>query len=1052
MKRLFIANRGEIAARIARTARDRALPSVVAVAPEDEQLRYHCDATAPLRSAASYADSDELIAAALREGCDAVHPGYGFLSEDAAFSRNVRDAGLTFVGAPTAALEVFGDKIAARRLAVDAGVPVARGAVVGDAAALEAFLKDGIGAGVLKARAGGGGRGIRRVSLGGDLAADFERCASEASRSFGGAEEGLLVEDHVWSARHVEVQVAADNCGAVATLFDRECSLQRRHQKLIEVAPAPFLDDTLRRLIAEAAKALAASSGLQGLGTFEFLINGDRFYFMECNPRLQVEHTVTEEIAGVDLVAVQLALAEGAALDDALRGRAAAPRGFSVQARVLAEKNGKPSCEPARKFNPPTNGVRVETALAEGLGTHPSFDSLVAKVIVNAPTYERALDKARRAVDDFGIEGPSTNLRFLSELLSRPEVLDATATTTFVDDAFPDDEAAALADETAALGDDGDGALRSPTAGTVVSVAAVGEIARGKPVVVIEAMKMEHVLAAPADGEVVAVRCAVGDVVSEGSVLAEVAVAAGAEAAGAEAAVIVDLDAPRPDLAALRSRLALLDDAARPEAVARRRKRGQLTAREHIFALCGESFKELGGLAVAAQRRTRGEEELAAKTPADGVLTGVGIVGDAPAVVVAVDATVLAGTQGFFHHHKLDRAVQVAAKRRLPIIALPEGGGGRPNDGDVEGLMAAGLFISTWHAYAALAGVVPRVAVVSGYCFAGSAAIAGCSDVVIATETSSLGMGGPAMIEGGGLGRVKPEDVGPAPALAERGVVDVVAADDAAALDAAKRYLSYFAAPVAPPAPAGGDQRLLRRLVPENRKRAYDMRAILDVVCDEGSVFELRDRFGRSVITALARVDGRAVGILASDPARNGGAVDADAADKAARFLRLCDAFGLPVVSLLDCPGFMVGPDAERDGMVRKASRLFLAGAKLSVPVVAVVVRKAVGLGAMALCGGSTKVPVDTIAFPTAEIGAMGVEGAVSLGFKAKLDAVDGAERAALFDKLCAAVHARGAATTAASQLEVDDVVDPAETRDRIVAALAGYEPPPPKDGGLDAW
>ncbi|KAH8098342.1 CoA carboxylase [Aureococcus anophagefferens] len=519
-------------------------------------------------------------------------------------------------------------------------------------------------AGVLKARAGGGGRGIRRVSLGGDLAADFERCASEASRSFGGAEEGLLVEDHVWSARHVEVQVAADSCGAVATLFDRECSLQRRHQKLIEVAPAPFLDDTLRR---------------------------------------------------------------------------------------------------------------VETALAEGLGTHPSFDSLVAKVIVNAPTYERALDKARRAVDDFGIEGPSTNLRFLSELLSRPEVLDATATTTFVDDAFPDDEAAAL-------GDDGDGALRSPTAGTVVSVAP--------------------------------------------------------------------------------------------------------------------------------------EEELAAKTPADGVLTGVGMVGAAPAVVVAVDATVLAGTQGFFHHHKLDRAVQVAAKRRLPIIALPEGGGGRPNDGDVEGLMAAGLFISTWHAYAALAGVVPRVAVVSGYCFAGSAAIAGCSDVVIATETSSLGMGGPAMIEGGGLGRVKPEDVGPAPALAERGVVDVVAADDAAALDAAKRYLSYFAAPVAPPAPAGGDQRLLRRLVPENRKRAYDMRAILDVVCDEGSVFELRDRFGRSVITALARVDGRAVGILASDPARNGGAVDADAADKAARFLRLCDAFGLPVVSLLDCPGFMVGPDAERDGML----------------------------------------------------------------------------------------------------------------------------------------
>ncbi|KAH8067234.1 CoA carboxylase [Aureococcus anophagefferens] len=462
MKRLFIANRGEIAARIARTARDRALPSVVAVAPGRATRR-----AVPLRRHRAAAERgvvrgrDELIAAALREGCDAVHRATAS-SPRTRPSANVRGRGLTFVGAPTAALEVFGDKIAARRLAVDAGVPVARGAVVGGAAELEAFLKDGIGAGVLKARAGGGGRGIRRVSLAGDLAADFERCASEASRSFGGAEEGLLVEDHTVDS--------------------------------------------------EAAKALAASSGLQGLGTFEFLINGDRFYFMECNPRLQVEHTVTEEIAG-DLVAVQLALAERG-VDDALRPRAA--RGLSVQARVLAEKNGKPSCEPAQILAA-ASGVSVERR-RRGLGTHPSFDSLVAKVIVNAPTYERALDKARRAVDDFGIEGP----RRIGSCRSccRPEVLDATATTTFVDDAFPDDEAALADDgEAAALADDSDGALRSPTAGTVVSVAAVGEIASGKPVVVIEAMKMEHVLAAPADGEVVAVRCAVGDVVSEGDVV-----------------------------------------------------------------------------------------------------------------------------------------------------------------------------------------------------------------------------------------------------------------------------------------------------------------------------------------------------------------------------------------------------------------------------------------------------------------------------------------------------------------------------------------------------
>ena len=425
------------------------------------------------------------------------------------------------------------------------------------------------------------------------------------------------------------------------------------------------------------------------------------------------------------------------------------------------------------------------------------------------------------------------------------------------------------------------------------------------------------------------------------------------------------------------------------------------------------------------------------------MITGVGSVNGVRTAVVAVDATVLAGTQGVYHHLKIDRICNVATKERLPIVLLPEGGGGRPNDGDVEGLTVAGLYIDTWRALAGLKGA-PRVAVVSGYCFAGSAALAGCSDLLIATENASLGMAGPAMIEGGGLGVVAPGAVGPARDLAAVGTVHVVERDDAAAIAAAKRYLSFFSpAPRGDPDDSGGgspggDQRRLRRLVPENRKRAYDIRRIVDVLVDAGSALELRAGYGGAAATFLARIDGRAVGVLASDTRRGGGAVDADAADKAAAFFRHCEKSGFPIVVLVDTPGFMVGPDEERRGMLRYASDLFAAGAEIRVPMCAVVLRKAVGLGAMALCGGSTRAPADTFAWPSAELSAMGVEGAVRLGFKAKLAAASDEDRPKLFEKLCSAMYARGAATEAASCLEVDAVVDPAETRERIAACFAG--------------
>lgn len=511
----------------------------------------------------------------------------------------------------------------------------------------------------------------------------------------------------------------------------------------------------------------------------------------------------------------------------------------------------------------------------------------------------------------------------------------------------------------------------------------------------------------------------------------------------------VDLDHVRPDLAEVHRRHALTRDDARPDAVARRHARGGRTARENVADLVDPgSLVEYGALAVAAQRGRRSLEDLMARTPADGLVCGVADVGGdavgperAATVVVAYDATVLAGTQGVRNHAKTDRMFQLAAQRGLPVVLYAEGGGGRPGDVDVP--TGAWLDVPTFHAFAALSGRVPLVGVAAGRCFAGNAALLGCCDVVIATADSSIGLGGPAMIEGGGLGVVAPEDVGPIDVQTANGVVDVAVADEVEATAVARRVLSYFQGPVADwSAP---DPRLLRHAVPESRTRAYDVRRVLDGLADVGSVTELRRDFGAPMVTALVRIEGRPYGVVANDPSRLGGAIDADAADKAARFLGLCDAHRLPVVALCDTPGFMVGPESEETATVRHVSRMFVVGAKLSVPLVTVVLRKAYGLGAMAMSGGHLRVPAATVGWPTAELGPMGLEGAVRLGFRSELDAAaEGPERDALFARMVDAAYETGRGLSVATAFELDDVIDPVDTRRWIVRTLG--DAPGPRD------
>jgi acetyl-CoA carboxylase carboxyltransferase component len=572
-------------------------------------------------------------------------------------------------------------------------------------------------------------------------------------------------------------------------------------------------------------------------------------------------------------------------------------------------------------------------------------------------------------------------------------------------------------------------------AGVVVAIphGADERVGAGAALVVLEAMKMEHEVLAETDGVVRTVAVAVGEAVEPGQLLLTLepgatdgcAAAARSDAAGAED--------ERADLHLVHERHALGLDDARPEAVAGRHERGQRTARENVADLLDEgSFVEYGPLLFAAQEQRRPREELMARTPADGLVAGVGDVDGRPVVAMSYDYTVLAGTQGMRNHAKKDRLFELAERRRLPVVLFAEGGGGRP--GDVDMPIVAGLDCRAFALFAELSGLVPLVGIASGYCFAGNAALLGCCDVVIATENSSIGMGGPAMIEGGGLGVHAPDDVGPIDVQHANGVVDLRVADEAEAVRVTKRYLSYFRG--AGPAGPEPDQQRLRELIPEQRKRVYDVRAVIDALCDEGSVLELRDGFGPGIVTALARVEGRPLGLVANDPTHLGGAIDADGADKAARFLQLCDAFALPLLFLCDTPGFMVGPEAERTATVRHFGRMFVGGANLSVPTGTIVLRKGYGLGAQAMAGGGFKQPLFTVGWPTSEFGGMGLEGAVRLGMRRELEAVDDpGERERLFEQFVAMAYERGRGLNMAAYGEIDDVIDPADSR-RWIATL----------------
>ena len=742
LHRVLIANRGEIAIRIAKAADLLNIETVAVCSSADSRSLHVATADEAVElpgtdPVAAYLDIEAVVEAALRHGCDCVHPGYGFLAESAAFARACADAGLTFVGPPPEVLELFGDKVRARALAASLDVPVAEGspgAVADASAAIEAAEAIGLPV-MLKAAAGGGGRGMRAVERLEDIAEAFERCSSEAAAAFG--DGTVFVERLVDRPRHIEVQMLADQDGHVAHLWERDCSVQQRNQKVIEIAPAPRLDVRLQQRLHADAVRLAAQAGLTNAATVEFLVSpetGDHF-FIECNPRIQVEHTVTEQVTGVDLVEAQFRIAAGASLEDigvvpanqdrtaaeelgaAMRLLAGAPRGYAVQARVVATGSGAISAY----HEPSGAGLRVDAAGYAGYTPPPHYDPLLAKVIGAGSTAEAAVARTSAALADFHIGRLPTNIDELRQILSHPAVRSGDARTTLLTEmaVLPGDGAtnttstdgisgdlganasrrAAMLEPASASPvspaaaspcavpastwpdrtlDDGEVAIRSPLPASVVEVrvGAGDAVAAGQTIAVLSAMKMETEVTAPSAGTVSAVRqLQPGDQLAEGEVLAVVMTGTAAGDAGPAGTTLSGWE---PLLDEVQTLQRLADERLGPDSVepgvVRQRDRGKLHCRDRIRLLLDEgSFREVGSLAGFASYDDEGE--IAAFTPANHV-GGTGKIEDRDVVVCADDFTSRGGHADGAIGAKSFYLDLLSAELGVPSIRLLDGSSG----------------------------------------------------------------------------------------------------------------------------------------------------------------------------------------------------------------------------------------------------------------------------------------------------------------------------------------------------------------------------------------
>jgi len=1108
-KRVLIANRGEIAIRIARAASLLGVESVAVYAPADA-LSLHVRAATraveigtagdPVRA---YLDIDALVAAARSTGCDCVHPGYGFLSENAAFAQRCADAGLSFIGPDAECLVLFGDKTKARALARSLDIPIVPGSTQAlaspeDAAALAARIGYPV---MVKAAAGGGGRGMRAVSGEAEMASAFARCQSEALAAFGNG--SLFLEKLVPRPRHIEVQILGDAHGSVVHLHERDCSIQIRNQKIVEIAPAPNLDAALRQRICADSIRIARAAGYVNAGTVEFLVDPDRgeHYFIECNPRIQVEHTVTEEITGIDLVEAQFRIAAGETLGAlGLADQSAVPRpnGYAVQARVVARGAGTFTA-----YREPSGpGIRVDSYGYLGYAPPPQFDPMFAKLIGHSSSsrsYASALDRTLAALREFHIAGVPTNLTQLARLLSQPSVRAGDARTTLLSENPDLDSAPAGAPASAALAlleqqagalgrgkgapppaampslpvGDGEQGIESPVSGAIVEilVAPGASVGAGDALIVVSAMKMETALTAPVAGTITAVHAgASGDSVGAGQVLATIR----PDARAAATPRVYGEDSWAPMLADVKA----LQDIAHARfapgstdpGVVRQRGRGKLTCRERIDLLLDkESFREVGSLAGFVSYDSDGR--IADFTPANHV-GGWGKIDGRTGIVCADDFTSRGGHADGAIGAKSRYLDKLSIEMRCPSVRLLDGssGGGsvaamvpqqqKPGEASVKessgaitagrprvagsgGSFLPGHLGSTL--YAEQLGQVPVVNILLGSVvgIGAAKAVLGHFSVMV-RDIAQLFVAGPPVVSHAMGYEVTKEDLGDWRIHCRNGSVDNLAETEADAIAQSKRFLSYLPSNVyeAPPVlasaaddPADRREEELFTIVPRKRTTTFDMRRAIRLMADKGSFFEIGPLWGTDQIAGLARFNGHPVGVIASDSRHaNGGALTADGCDKLRRHLDLCDLFHLPLLNLIDNPGFAVGIEHETNGTIRKGGEWMIAFAQTTVPLFTVIMRRSFGVA-----GNNFATPRENsgmrVVWPAADVGGIPPEGGIEAAYKRQL--AEAKDPAALRAEINARIESARGPVGPLNKFQMEEMIDPRDTR-RLVCEWVG--------------
>lgn len=1050
--KVLIANRGEIGVRLIRAVRELGAEAV-AIYPADDRDALHvrsADAAVQLpgEGVPAYLDAPSIVAAALRSGCAAVHPGYGFLSENDAFAQRCIEAGLVFVGPSPETLRMMGDKAQARAFAIAHDVPVLPGTsgstTLEDARAFAARH----GAVMVKALAGGGGRGMRAVTDPNDLAEAYERCQSEARAAFGN--DAVYVERLALRPRHIEIQIVGDG-STVQHLGERDCSIQRRHQKLIEIAPSPSLADGLRRRILDAALRLAGALHYRGLGTFEFLVDGDEFFFMEANPRLQVEHTVTEEVTGVDLVTTQLRIAAGASLADVGLAQPPALRGFAVQARVNLESLGtdgmpRPSTGTIQSFALPAGpGVRVDTYGYAGYRVSPRYDSLIAKVIARADHFAVAAQRCAAALAEFEIGGIATNLDLTHAIVTEPDFttgrFDTSYIATHLDQllahqrpqaAHPGAAAPIEAPQAPRSAPEGSEGVFAPMSGVVISIAAApgDTVQAGAPIAVLEAMKMEHLIRAPQALTLDALLAQVGGIVEQGELLAYGAPAGVAGDGVGVLAGQAQTEDWSPEVAEIERRRGLARAMGGPDKVARQHREGKLTARERIEAIADpESFHEIGTLTGFASYDDEGRAKEV--LPANFVAGTARIAGRKIALGVD-DFTRRGGSGDAAIHAKQIFLEEYARQMRLPIVRLLDGQSG---GGSVKMARDAGFtYIPVnpgWDVVVDTLSLVPVAAAALGPTVGLGAARFVMSHLGVLVEgIGQVFTAGPPVVFGGTGEKLSKEELGGADVHRSNGTAERLVPDEATAFAVIRDFLGYLPSSVfeLPPVQASADRATRREesllsAIPRNKRRPYAIGPIFDAIFDAGSMFPYAE-YGDSTITALARLDGHPVGVIAGDPMK-GAAMSVQGAQAIGRLVDLCETFHLPIVSLSDQAGVNIGSAAERQATIRAGARAIAAVYQARVPQAEIIMRRVYGVGGAGIVNRHRA--SRSWAWPSGDWGSLPARGGIEAAFRAEIEA--SADREGTIARIAAQLDALASPFRTAEHFGVQDLIDPRDTR-----------------------